>query len=101
MNKETTITIRCTQKQKEVIARNSNKKNLSISKYVLNCCLNKRKTYRTQSDKKISEALVFVQRDLNYLERIAKYCGPYSENINKAVQDIKEKEEIIWRNSLR
>lgn len=100
--KDSSITIRCTQLQKDTIEKNADKLGMNRSNYILHQCLGKKKCkYRTKKEKEICKTVVDIQEDLNLLESIAGASLPSSSDLFLIINSIREKERIIWHNSLR
>lgn len=100
--KDSSITIRCTQLQKDTIEKNADKLGMNRSNYILHQCLGKKKCkYRTKKEKEICKTVVEIQEDLNLLENTAAVHGAYSTELIRIINNIREKEKVIWRNSLR
>lgn len=96
-NKEVRITIRCTQKQKELIERKAKRANLSVSSYMVNKALQKKTNpYKTFGDKQKIQALISMKESFNNIERLKQYeyIGPA---VSKELTNIMSQEENVWR----
>ena len=92
--KTTTISFRCTAKQKEFIEKKAARRGLSTGNYLLNSALQKKiNPYKTIKDRNRIESLVAINESINKIERYSNISDPY---LITELTNIKRQGEKAW-----